>query len=545
MRTTIIVKAGIKMEQKNGYFYLQMRKDGVYAHLVPEKSGGASVILEDITDYLNKVRIGDYDLKNLHTTIISLTEEEDVKLCDGIMSPIAEMVRIRVSEDRKTAVARWYPPSSDGKLLNEQDIRSAITREGIKYGVQNGAIQEFLHHRVYNTDFVIAKGLDVVEGKSAEIKYYFQTDRSLKPKRNEDGSVDFHQLDMISHVNKDQLIAELVPADVGVPGIDVYGNIIRPQKVANKILRHGNNIYLSEDGLKMYSGVSGHAELTGDKVFVSNTFEVLADVDTSTGDIDYDGNVHVKGNVRTGFTVRAKGDIVVDGVVEGAELYSEGQIILKRGIQGMNRGLLQARGNIVSKFIESSTVKAGGYVDTEAVLHSKVYASTDVIVSGKKGFVTGGEIKAGSLIHLKTVGSTMGTTTILEVGVDPTLTDSYRECEAEIAKLQEDKEKIVQILTIFKRKVLAGEKLGTEKLQYLQKLSQQNAEIDKVMEPLLARYEDLQSRMEEDINGKVVVENMAYSGVRISIGSIMYIIKNTEHHCKFVKDRADIKVIGL
>lgn len=533
------------MEQKNGYFYLQMRKDGVYAHLVPEKSGGASVILEDITDYLNKVRIGDYDLKNLHTTIISLTEEEDVKLCDGIMSPIAEMVRIRVSEDRKTAVARWYPPSSDGKLLNEQDIRSAITREGIKYGVQNGAIQEFLHHRVYNTDFVIAKGLDVVEGKSAEIKYYFQTDRSLKPKRNEDGSVDFHQLDMISHVNKDQLIAELVPADVGVPGIDVYGNIIRPQKVANKILRHGNNIYLSEDGLKMYSGVSGHAELTGDKVFVSNTFEVLADVDTSTGDIDYDGNVHVKGNVRTGFTVRAKGDIVVDGVVEGAELYSEGQIILKRGIQGMNRGLLQARGNIVSKFIESSTVKAGGYVDTEAVLHSKVYASTDVIVSGKKGFVTGGEIKAGSLIHLKTVGSTMGTTTILEVGVDPTLTDSYRECEAEIAKLQEDKEKIVQILTIFKRKVLAGEKLGTEKLQYLQKLSQQNAEIDKVMEPLLARYEDLQSRMEEDINGKVVVENMAYSGVRISIGSIMYIIKNTEHHCKFVKDRADIKVIGL
>ena len=97
----------------------------------------------------------------------------------------------------------------------------------------------------------------------------------------------------------------------------------------------------------MYSKVDGHVELTDGKVFVSDTFEVLADVDTSTGDINYDGNVHIKGNVRTGFCVRAKGDIIVDGVVEGAELYSDGQIILKRGIQGMNRGLLQAKGNII------------------------------------------------------------------------------------------------------------------------------------------------------------------------------------------------------
>lgn len=533
------------MKQKNGYFYLHMKDDGVYIHLVPNMQGGLSVTIDEISAYLSKVKIHNYDIKKLHTEVASLVEETEVKISEDIMLPVMELMTISISDDRKTAFAKWYPPSINGKLLDNEDIKSSLIREGIKYGVQSTAIAEFLRERCYNTNIVIAKGLDAVEGKSAEIKYYFQTDRTLQPKHNEDGSVDFHQLDMISHVNKDQLLAELVPADAGVPGIDVLGNIIRPQKIVNKILRHGNNIYMSEDGLKMYSGVSGHVELADEKVFVSDTLEVLADVDTSTGDITYDGNVHVKGNVRTGFTVRAKGDIIVDGVVEGAKLYSEGHIILKRGIQGMNRGLLQAEGNILSKFIESSTVKSGGYVDTETILHSKVYARTDVVVSGRKGLVTGGEIKAGSLIRLKTAGSTMGTSTVLEVGVDPTLVDSYRDCEVKIVSLQEEKDKIVQILTIFKKKVMSGEKLSTEKLQHLQKLSIQNAELDKVLEPLIKQYDQLQEKMEENINGKVVVENMAYSGVRISIGSVVYIIKTAEHHCQFVKDRADIKVLGL
>lgn len=533
------------MEQKNGYFYLRIKKDGIYLHLVPNKVGGVSVTMDEITSYLNKVRINDYDIKALHLCVASLVEEVDIKLCDGTILPTAEMMQVTISGDRMTAYAKWYAPAENGKLTDDFDIRTTLTIEGIKYGIQNSAIMNFLNNRIYNTEIEIAKGLKPVEGKSAEIKYYFELDHSLKPKHNADGSVDYHQLDTICHVNKDQLIAELIPADAGVPGIDVTGNIVRPNKIYNKILRHGNNVYLSDDRLKMYSKVDGHVDLIDDKVFVSDTFEVLADVDTSTGDITYDGNVYIKGNVRTGFTVYAKGDIIVDGVVEGAELYSDGQIILKRGIQGMNRGLLQAKGNIVSKFIESSTVKSGGYVETEAILHSKVFAKTDIIVTGRKGFVTGGEIKAGSLIHLKTAGSIMGTTTILEVGVDPNLVERHRECEAKIVELQQEKEKTVQVLTLFKKRVVSGEKLSTEKLQYLQKISQKNAEITKVLDPLLEEYEGLLKQMEENIIGKIIVENMAYPGVRLSVGSVNYIVKNTEHHCQYVKDKADVKVLGL
>ena len=88
---------------------------------------------------------------------------------------------------------------------------------------------------------------------------------------------------------------------------------------------------------EIFSEVTGHASLVKGKVFVSSVFEVPADVDNSIGNVEYAGNVHVAGNVKGGFEVRAKGDIIVEGVVEDALLEAGGQIIVKRGIHGMGK----------------------------------------------------------------------------------------------------------------------------------------------------------------------------------------------------------------
>lgn len=79
-------------------------------------------------------------------------------------------------------------------------------------------------------------------------------------------------------------------------------------------------------------------------------------MDNSTGNIDYPGNVTVRGNVKGGFSIIAKGDIVVEGVVEDALIQAGGQIIVKRGIHGMTKGILRAQGNVICKFIENATI---------------------------------------------------------------------------------------------------------------------------------------------------------------------------------------------
>jgi len=293
----------------------------------------------------------------------------------------------------------------------------------------------------------------------------------------------------------------------------------------------------------MFSDVDGHVTLTDGRVFVSDTYEIPADVDTSTGDIEYEGNVVVKGNVITGFAVRARGDIEVHGVVEGAYLEAGGQIVLRRGMQGMNKGILRANGNIISKFIENSEVIAGGYVSTESILHSKVSAKGDIVVGGRRGFVTGGEIRSGSMISVKTAGSQMGTATLLEVGIDPKITEEFRELEKKLASMMSDKDRLAQAVLLFRKKLEMGAQITNEKKEYLKQITQNNIILETQIKDARKRYDELKIEMEANSSGMIKIQEAVFPGTKIVISNVIYFVREEVQHSRFVRDRADIKVL--
>lgn len=534
------------MEIQNSYFSLVIKPDGTYIRLYPSIGNGRPITYDEISNYLVDNGLYDYDVKSLSKALMSLDNKPvEVRLTPIAISPVNESVRITVSPDRMHVTGRFYPPSTQGKNLTEEDVMDSLQQAGVKNGIIKRNIESFLANRKYCEDYVLAKGTAPVEGKDAVITYNFNTDNTLKPKINEDGTVDFHQLDTISSINKGDILATLSPAIPGKPGMDVYGNVIPAKKVVHKVLKHGKDIHLSEDGLIMYSDVSGHAMLTDGKVFVSNTYEVVADVDASTGDIVYEGNVTVRGNVNTGYSIKAKGDIIVNGVVEGATLIAGGQIVLKRGMQGMSRGRMEAGGNIITKFIENAKVKAGGYITTEAILHSKVSARGDIIVSGKRGLVTGGEIRSGSNITVKNAGSTMGTSTLIEVGIDPAAVEEFRELEKSLMSMNADMEKLMPVLDAYKKKLNAGEKLPQDKLDYVRAATENCLALRNKIKEATKRYEQLRIEINNSEAGWIKVENIAYPGVKIVISNINYFVRSEIHYSKFVRDRADIKVVSL
>lgn len=530
---------------RNGYFQLQIKQDGTYLKLFEAEEGGTPLLYDEISSYLIDKKIFEFDKIAIGRALASLKDTDEVKITPAVIYAVDEYVSIIIDEERTFAKGRFYPPSNGGHNLAKDDIINALVYAKVKYGVDEEAINSFLSQRQYCTDYILAKATPAVQGHDAVITYHFNTDLTLKPKRNEDGSVDFHQLDMISHCKQGDLLATLTPVDLGKPGIDVCGNVLRPLKVNNHVLRHGNKIHLSEDGLSMYSEVNGHVSLTDDRVFVSDTYEVPADVDASTGDIVYDGNVVIKGNVITGFSVRAKGDIEVDGVVEGSYMEAGGQIVLKRGMQGMNKGILKANGNIITKFIENAEVIAGGYVSTESILHSKVSAKGDIIVGGRRGFVTGGEIRSGTMISIKQAGSPMGTFTLLEVGIDPKVLEEFRELEKKIALMITDKEKLAQALSLFRKKLTLGVKITDEKKAYLKQITQNNILLDTQIKQARKRYEELRTEMDNNSSGVIKVSDIAYPGTKIVISNVISFIRDETHHSKFIRDRADIKVLPL
>ncbi len=534
--------------KRNAFFQLVHRSDGVYLKSYPAVNGGRPLKNDDILTYLTKKQYNEIDLSLIKEFIDAAAKEANayVKIDDGTRLPENEYALITTSSDRYMAKLRLYPPSNEGKRISKKDLLDLINQNGIKYGIIEKNIEIALKGRLYCTDILIAKAQPPVQGRNASIEYFFDADKTSTPHMSEDGSVDFHKLDMIERVKEGQLLARLVPEERGTDGTDVLGMPLNPAKVTHLSLKHGKNIHLSDDKLEMYSDVSGNVTLVDDTVFVSNVYEVPADVGPSTGDIDYDGSVEVKGNVLTGYTVKATGDITVNGAVEGAVLAAGGKIVLKRGIQGMGKGNMQAKGDIISNFIESSKVTSGGRIITDAIMHSDVVSQDNVQVHGKRGLIAGGKIRSATRIETKTAGSSMGTQTDLEVGVDPTMVDRYHAIEKDIELLSGEKEKIMQNLQVLQKRLKTKGKLDDDKMKILKANTERIKEIDAQIESGTQEYESLGAELEKNSGaGKIIVEDIAYPGVKLTISNVVTYIHTETQHSAFVREGADIRIKGI
>lgn len=528
----------------NGYFMLEKKADGMYLVVYPPQDMGTPCDPVEVTKYLDTYNI-DYS-KNTVYDCTKAAEAGDqpksVRITTLQAGNIDESLSVSLTAESMSAVARFYPPSTGGRKCTREDILRQLARQGIKFGIDDAVISQFLSERKYCTSYVVAEAELPVEGSDASIEYHFNTDLSRKPKLNEDGSVDFHQLDTVSLVEQGMTLATLTPAVQGKPGTDVLGRPIKPRKVVIKFLRQTKNAHLTPDGLKLISDVNGHAMLIEGQVFISDTYVVPANVDASTGDVTYNGNVEVTGNVNSGYRVEASGDVVVNGVVEGAEIIAGGQIILKRGIQGMTKGVLKAGTNIISRFIESADVTAGGFIQTESIMHSNVSAGAEIIVKGRKGFVTGGSIRSGKFISAKTAGSVMGTNTNLEVGVNLTLANEAKALEQEYASLSEQIDKANKVIIFISNKIKQHEQLSPEKLEQFQTLSSQKRAMENRVGEIMERLDKVNEELDNSIGGYILIDDVIYPGCKVTVSNVTTFIRTETKHGRLVRDGADVRV---
>ena len=76
----------------------------------------------------------------------------------------------------------------------------------------------------------------------------------------------------------------------------------------------------------------------------SNDQHIQGTVGQSTGDIDYEGDLRVDGNVLDGRTIRARGSIHVGGVVQAAQVTSGADLVAAGGILGRDKAQCIAEG---------------------------------------------------------------------------------------------------------------------------------------------------------------------------------------------------------
>lgn len=526
----------------NGYFRLICDESGTSVEVFPPTGDGTPAALSEIKEYLGNRNIS-YDAAAL-LNIIGKRENCTILINRDKQMEEREGYKLKISPDNMAVIVRFYPPSVHGEKITEKEFISDLAFNNIRFGIKEEEIKRFFDNRRYCEDIVVAEGKLPRHGTDAYIEYYFNTDLRVRPTLKDDGSVDFFHLNTINHCKKGDIIARLFPADPGEPGMNVLGDKVKPRDVKNKALKYGRNIALSEDKLTMTSEVNGHVTLVDDKVFVSDVFSV-ENVDNATGNIDYDGSVQINGNICANFSVKAKGNIEVQGVVEGAYVESGGDIIIARGMNGMNKGVLKAGGNVVVKFLENSTVTAGGYVSAESILHSTVQAGSEVTVSGKHGFITGGRVSALNQVTVKTLGSPMGADTIIEVGADPVMKLRIQELQKNIAEATKVLKSLHPLLKATQQKLARGVKLPPDQIQYLKAMIKLDQMKTEEVEAHTKEIENIQNSLSNCSSAQVIVTGTVFRGTRIGIGDLSMVVQSEMKYCRFIVSDGDMKMTAI
>jgi len=460
------------------------------------------------------------------------------------MATIDEKVRLEVSEDKMTAHVIFEEPKDGGELLTRDQILDALKNENVVYGIDDNLVNFIEENRSYEKKYLVARGIPGGIGQDGHVAMLFDTsEQSLKPKVLEDGTVDYRNLNNVKMVKEGEILARIEPPKVGESGRNVYDEEIpgKEGKVVAKIPK-GKGVKLSDDGTELISEATGKIIYVDNKISVSEVNEISGDVGLATGNINFNGTVKVQGNVLTDFSIKATGNVEIFGVVEGADIYAGGNILVSKGIAGMNKAFLQAGGNISAKTIQDAKLQAGQDVFAEAIMHSKVKARGKIEIKGKKGLLVGGKISCYVGIDAKTIGSSMGTKTDIKIAVDASALEEYSKLTTELEKIQENYDQNIRFLNsmLKKKDTVAGKKeIKLSLLNTVNSTKVLKSRIQKIKE----RIEELLPLIRTDHkHGVLAVEKIVHPGISLQIGTAIMTIGDDIHKSKFRNVDGVIKV---
>lgn len=520
-------------EKLDGFYSITLHDDGVYLEVHAPQDDGKMVVEPIVFEDLQKRNITEYD-KVITNRTIREAKGEPVKIAE-VPSPEADPeIQILITRDRMEATIQVVLPKKCREFSLDL-ITEKVKESGIVFGIDQDAIQKAFDKPGFK--IIFAKGQRPVEGVNSKLNYYIDVENKGRPVEQEDGRVDFKSLNMFTTVCEGDLLAEKIPPTQGVPGVDIFGNQIPAKPGRDLPLPIGKNVKIVETN-KIIAGIAGQLIIANNKINVIPVIEVKEDVDLSTGNIEFVGNVVVRGSVQAGFTVKAQGNVDIAGTVSGGIVEGK-NVSIRMGIQGMHRGHIKATERVVAKFIENATVFAGeDVVVSDVILHSKISAGKRVIVEGRRGLIAGGSVVAGEEIRAKIAGTHMATNTELEVGVNPVLRQEHRDLRKEIKKIEVSLEQTVKALNILK----SMDQLPQDKREMLLKLTKAHFHMVGQVEAYRNKLTEIELALEEMKYGRIRVSDVIYPGVKVVVGTLVKPIREQHKFVSFYAEDGDIKM---
>ncbi|MCE9499960.1 MAG: FapA family protein [Leptospira sp.] len=415
-----------------------------------------------------------------------MSAEEKAQLPDllpGVQINPQRALNLDVSPDALTAEITINPARLYGHPLSMTDVYEFLEKSGIAVDKANWElVRTYLEELTKNIKnimvnpqrirFEIAKGTPALPGEDGWLKFYHP--RARRVVIREDGSADFRNIDRYIHIKKDEKVATLFEGIPGTQGLNVFGKPIYPPLIERPKLTVGNNIIIKKEQqadnpqhvyLEHYSSCDGVIYLTDNSVTVASELQINSDVGLSTGNVNYDGTVKVKGTIEEGSKINCSGSLIVGGNIESDDISVKGDIEAKGGIKPKGKGAIRVGGAIRAKFIENAFIEVSGDLIIEgSILQSKILCLGSVFLTGPTGNIITSEVIAYGGISVMNLGSTAELEASVELGFHFKNDRNYNEGAEKLREMDKEIDTLQPKIQQIKRAVMAARgKLDDEK----------------------------------------------------------------------------------
>lgn len=348
---------------------------------------------------------------------------------------------LRPSTDRSALFLSAAPPADGGAHASPEDVVNAARSHGVTVELDLAAIQKTLLEGGVNVR--VAVGRAPVPGADGRVEMLVGNPKKRSPHLDEHGLADFRDLGEIVTVKAGQPLMRLLDPVPGVAGVTVMGTEIAAPTGKKASLPAGLAGVAPDpaDPHLLVAAITGCPVITKDGVSVEAVYRV-ENVDLHTGNVSYDGGVHVTGDVHSGMTVKASGDIFVGGTVEDATLDAGGDVTIAGGIAASDedtddgsvkmRATIKCAGSCTVKFAQDAHIIAGnGIFIHDSAINCDLVAAHQIIVGGdgrSMGELIGGIARATMFIKAHSIGSEDHPRTIVIAGNDKDLFEHLRVC---------------------------------------------------------------------------------------------------------------------
>lgn len=453
-------------------------------------------------------------------------------------------VEISVSEDETVAYINIKASQEKETKYTVESLLGLIRDAGVSHGVNKEILQAVLDKKVFNKTVKFAEATPAVDGKDGWYEFLFETNLDNKPKILKDGSVDYSEYGNVPAVVEGDKLAVYHPPTHSEDGVNVNGNTILAKKGKDLAKLKGKGFAIDSTGTVYTAKYDGKVTYIDERLVVDKELVVEGDVSYTTGDIEFQNDIHIRGNVFSGVkVVSQKGSIVVDGYVEQAVLSAKKNVVLKNGMQGNGKGTIEAGGDVKGKFFEQVTISCKGDVMANAIMNANIESGQDIIVSGKYGIIIGGNVSATRYISANIIGNMSEVRTVIKAGVDRDLFSLLTKCERDQEENETALKPVVEALE--KIQALIGNIDNPDLMQKRMLLMRKKIEFDTKISELVKKKQDIVEVMGKANLAKVTIDKVVYPGTAISINGVKVFVEEENHHVEYARRGAGIIVYNI